>query len=61
MEGVRIVAVWAATAWAYEAERQEARRARTRAVAAITALEKQRSDDDDEVFSENTDRGLAQI
>lgn len=63
LENVRIVAERAANAWgqeAIEAERREARRARTRAVAELALLEKQRSNDDEQEFSENPDRGLAQ-
>lgn len=63
LDNVRIVAEKAAIAWAREAvaaERREARQARTRAIAEIAALQKQRSDDeDDRSFSENPDRGFA--
>jgi hypothetical protein len=62
LENVRIVAERAAIAWAQEAieaERREDRRARTRAIAQLVALQKQRSHSDDHQFSENPDRGLA--
>jgi hypothetical protein len=64
LENVRIVAERAALAWnraAIVAEQREARRARTRAIAEIGSLQEQRSDEDDPSFSENPDRGLAQI
>jgi hypothetical protein len=64
LENVRLVAERAATAWrqaAIEAEQREARRARTRVIAEIALLQKQRSNEDDQVFSENPDRGRAQI
>lgn len=64
LENVRLVAERAATAWrhaAIEAEQREARRARTRASAEIAFLEKQRANEDDQVFNENPDRGRAQI
>jgi hypothetical protein len=62
LENVRIVAERAALAWAHEAgeaERREARRARARAVAEVASVKKQRSEDDDQMFSENPDRGLS--
>ena len=64
LENVRLVAERAATAWrqaAIEAEQREARRDRTRAIAEIAFLQRQRSNEDDQVFSENPDRGRAQI
>jgi hypothetical protein len=64
LENVRLVAERAATAWrpaALEAEQREARRARTPAIAEIAFLQRQRTNEDDQVFSENPDRGRAQI
>ena len=65
LENVRIVAERAAKAWALEAiaaERREARTARTRAIAEIELLHKQRShEDEDKLFSENPDLGLPQL
>lgn len=63
LENVRIVAERAALAWrqaAIEAEHREARRARARTIAEIASLEAERSNEDDQLFSENPDRGLAQ-
>jgi hypothetical protein len=63
LENVRIVAERAALAWrlaAIDAEHREARRARTRAIAEIASLQTGRSNEDDQLFSENPDRGLAQ-
>jgi hypothetical protein len=64
LENVRIVAERAALAWcqaAIDAEHREARRARTRTIAEIASLQEQLSREDEQLFSENPDRGLAQI
>lgn len=64
LENVRLVAERAASAWrhaAVEAEQREARRARRRAIAEIALLQGQRSNEDDQIFSENPDRGRAQM
>jgi hypothetical protein len=61
LENVRAVAAAAAMAWGNEAiaaERREARQARSRLIAEMTALEKQRASNDDELSSDG-DRGLA--
>ena len=63
LENVRIIAGTAAKAWGVEAlaaECREARRARTRIIADMAALQKERSlEEEDRLFSENPDRGCA--
>ncbi|MFA7584867.1 MAG: hypothetical protein WCY11_01535 [Novosphingobium sp.] len=65
LENVRIVALRAAIAWGHEAtaaEQREARKRRTRAIAEIMQVQQQRSDDHDiRSFSENPDRGFADV
>jgi len=64
LENVRIIAERAASAWrqaAIDAEHREARRARARAIAELMSVQKQQSSQDDLMFSENPDRGLAQV
>jgi hypothetical protein len=64
LENVRIIAERAASAWrqaAIEAEHRETRRTRARAIAEMTSLQKQRSNEQDLMCSENPDRGLAQV
>lgn len=65
LENVRIVALRAAIAWGHEAtaaERREARKRRTRAIAEIMQVQQQRSDDHDiRSFSVNPDRGFADV
>jgi len=65
LENVRIVAKRAAIAWGHEAtflEGREASKRRVRAIAEIMELQRQRTDDDDtETFSENPDRGSANV
>lgn len=62
LENVRAVAGKAAKAWGLEAlaaERREARRERTRVIAEMAALQKQRlAEQEDRLFSENPDRGF---
>lgn len=63
LQNVRIVAGQAAEAWrmvASAAEKREASRARARTLSEIATLQNApRSDDADQVFSENPDRGMA--
>lgn len=65
LENVRIVALRAAIAWGHEAtaaEQREARKRRTVAIAEMMQVQRQRTDDDDRrTFSENPDRGFADI
>lgn len=65
LENVRIVALRAAIAWGHEAtaaEQREARKRRTRAIAELMQVQRQRTGDDDrETFSENPDRGFANV
>jgi hypothetical protein len=65
LENVRMVALRAAIAWGHEAtaaEQREARKRRTRAIAEIMQVQQQRSDDHDiRSFSENPDRGFADV
>ncbi len=64
LENVRIVALRAAIAWGHEAtaaEQWEARKRRTRTIAEIMGVQRQRTDDDGEIFSENPDRGFADV
>lgn len=65
LENVRIVALRAAIAWGHEAtaaEQREARKRRTRAIAEIMQVQQQRSDNRDiRSFSENPDRGFADV
>jgi hypothetical protein len=65
LKNVRIVALRAAIAWGHEAtaaEQREARKRRTRAIAELMEVQRQRTDDDDRrTFSENPDRGFADI
>ncbi|TYC81562.1 hypothetical protein [Novosphingobium sp. BW1] len=65
LENVRMVALRAAIAWGHEAtaaEQREARKRRTRAIAEIMQVQQQRSDDHDiRSFSENPDRGCADV
>jgi len=62
LENVRTVAGKAAKAWGIEAlaaEHREARRERTRIIADMAALQKQRlPEEEDRLFSENPDRGF---
>ena len=62
LENVRAVAEKAAKAWGLEAlaaEGREARRERTRIIADMAALQKQRlPEEEDRLFSENPDRGF---
>ncbi len=64
LENVRTVAAKAAVAWGLEAvaaEHREARRARTRAIAELMDIKKQRSHHQFEaMLNENPDRGFAQ-
>ena len=63
LENVRVVAERAAIAWGNEAvaaEKREARQQRTRAIAAMIAVQKQMScEQDGGSLSENPDRGFA--
>lgn len=63
LENVRIIAGKAAIAWGLEAiaaDHREARHARTRSIANLVAVQKHRSSVEDEaMFNENPDRGLA--
>lgn len=63
LENVHAIADKAAKAWgmmALGAERREARRERTRIIANMAALEDERSsDEEDQFFNENPDRGCA--
>lgn len=65
LENVRIVALRAAIAWGHEAtaaEQREARKRRTVAIAEMMQVQRQRTDDDDRrTFSENPDRGFADV
>lgn len=65
LDNVRIVAEKAAVAWGREAvaaERREARHDRARTIAEIISLQKQQFRDEEErSFSENPDRGLADL
>ena len=65
LENVRIVALRAAIAWGHEAtaaEQRDARKRRTAAIAEMMQVQRQRTDDDDRrPFSENPDRGFADI
>lgn len=64
LENVRIVALRAAIAWGHEAtaaEQREARKRRTCAIAEMMVVQRQRTDDDGKTFSENPDRGLADV
>ena len=65
LENVRIVAKRAAIAWGHEAtaaEQREARKRRTRAIAEVMLVQRQRTDDDDKkAFSENPDRGFTDV
>ncbi len=66
LENVRMVALRAAIAWGHEAtaaEQREARKLRTRVITEMMQAQQQRSDDDDDrrTFSENPDRGFADV
>lgn len=64
LENVRIVAERAAIAWKLEAiaaRQREARHARTRAISEMESLKKRRKKQEDLIFSENPDRGMAQV
>jgi len=65
LENVRNVALRAAIAWGHEAtaaEQREARKLRTRAISELMQVQRQRTDDDDRrTFSENPDRGFANV
>lgn len=65
LENVRMVALRAAIAWGHEAtaaEQREARKLRTRVITEMMQVQRQRTDDDDRgTFSENPDRGFADI
>jgi hypothetical protein len=63
LENVRLVALRAAIAWGHEAiaaERRESRKRRTRAIADIMQVQRQRTHGEDRrTYSENPDRGFA--
>lgn len=63
LQNVRIIAGQAAEAWrgvAFTAERREAARAKSRALASIVALPNaSRSNETEQMLSENPDRGMA--
>jgi hypothetical protein len=64
LENVRMIAERAAGAWhreAIAADHREARRARARTIAEIANVQNQRLVDDEDVLSENPDRGRARI
>ena len=62
LENIRVIAARAATAWGIEAlsaERREARRARTRVIADMAALQIDRIPiEEDGLLSKNPDRGF---
>lgn len=62
LENIRVIAARAATAWGVEAlsaERREARRARTRIIADMAALQIDRiPSEEDGLLSKNPDRGF---
>jgi hypothetical protein len=65
LDNVRSVAERAAVAWGREAkaaEQREARQVRARAIAELAAVQNQRFQSvEDSLFSENPDRGFAQL
>lgn len=64
LENVRMIAERAVGAWhreAIAADHREARRARARTIAEIANVQNQRPADDEDVLSENPDRGRARI